>query len=316
MRALQLLVLVLLAAGAVWATLRLQRWRDQLEEARLRETHTLSGRVEVHDDFRSDVLGATRRVWVYLPPDYARERERRYPVLYLQDGQNVFDGATAFIAGREWEVDEAAQRLAREGRIAPLIVVAVDNAGARRVFEYTPTRDARAGDGGGLATYARMLLSELKPWVDARYRTRAERESTGIGGSSLGALAALDIGLRHPETFGRVAALSASVWWDGGVITRTVEALPAKPETRLWLDIGAREDAAALDQVRRLRDALVRKGWREGVDLHYEEPAGAAHDEAAWAKRVPDVLLFLFPREAAATPPPALTSLPPPAEPR
>ena len=185
--------LVLLAAAAVLAALRLQRWRDQLEEARLREVHTLTGTVEVHEEFRSDVLGGTRRVWVYLPPGYRREPERRYPVLYLQDGQNVFDGATAFIAGREWEVDEAAQRLIDEGRVEPLIVVAIDNAGARRLLEYTPTRDARVG--GGIGTYARMLLGELKPWVDARYRTRPERETTGIGGSSLGGLAALSIGL-------------------------------------------------------------------------------------------------------------------------
>ena len=302
--------LVLLAAAAVLAALQLQRWRDQLDEARLRELHTLTGTVEVHDEFRSDVLAGPRRVWVYLPPGYRREPQRRYPVLYLQDGQNVFDGATAFIAGHEWEVDEAAQRLIDEGRVEPLIVVAIDNAGARRLLEYTPTRDARVGGGGGIATYARMLLGELKPWVDARYRTRPERETTGIGGSSLGGLAALSIGLGHPEVFGRIAALSVSAWWDEALIVRTVDALPARPDTRIWLDIGSREDAGAVEEVRRLRDALVRKGWREGGEFHYAELAGATHDESAWAKRMPDVLAFLYPVRAAPSPPPSLTSSP------
>lgn len=313
MRTLAVVALVVLAAAAVLAAQRLQRWRDGQEEERLRDSHTLSGRVEVRDDFHSDVLGAARRVWIYLPPAYEQEPERRYPVLYLQDGQNVFDGATAFIAGREWEVDETAQRLIRERRVEPLIVVAVDNAGARRTFEYTPTRDARVGDGGGIAAYARMLLGELKPWLDARYRTRPQREATGISGSSLGGLAALWIGLEHADVFGRIAALSVSAWWDDAVLVRTVDALPGRPETRIWLDIGAREGDDAARPVQMLRDALVRKGWREGHDLHYEETPGATHDEGAWARRVPEVLAFLFPPAPQAAPP-ALTSAPLPAE--
>jgi len=140
-----------------------------------------------------------------------------------------------------------------------------------------------------------MLIGELKPWLDARYRTRKESQATGIGGSSLGGLAALAVGLAHPEVFGRIAALSASAWWDDGAIVRTVDALPAKPSLRVWLDVGTREGGEATAAVRRLRDALVRKGWREGDDLRYLEAQGATHDEAAWAERVPDVLVFLFP---------------------
>ena len=133
--------LLALVALAAYAAFRLSAWRDREREAVLRETHTLAGRVERHPEFRSEALGGTRRIWVYLPPRYTFETERRYPVLYLQDGQNVFDGATAFIAGREWEVDEAAERLIARNEIEPLIVVAVDNGGERRIAEYTPTRD-------------------------------------------------------------------------------------------------------------------------------------------------------------------------------
>jgi predicted alpha/beta superfamily hydrolase len=250
--------------------------------------------VERHPDFRSAVLGATRRVWVYLPPRYAAEPARRFPVLYLQDGQNVFDGATAFLAGKEWEVDEAVERLAAEGRIEPPVVVAVDNGGERRAFEYLPTRDPRVGDGGGADLYGRMLVEELKPWVDARYRTKAGREDTGIAGSSFGGILSLYVGLRHPEVFGRIAALSTSVWVDDRFIVRFVDALPAKPDTRVWTDMGTREDGSAVADARALRDALVRKGWRDGVDLRYLEAEGAVHNETAWAKRVPAVLEFLF----------------------
>jgi len=116
----------------------------------------------------------------------------------LQDAQNVFDGATAFLAGKEWEVDETAERLAGEGRIEPLIVVAVDNGGERRIFEYTPTRDRRHEGGGGGDTYGRMLVEELKPWVDRTYRTRPDPEHTGIGGSSMGSLVSLYLGLKRP----------------------------------------------------------------------------------------------------------------------
>ena len=286
---------VLLLALVGYSSCRLQRGRDGEEEAHLRQIHTLAGTVEQHPDFRSAILGQTRRVWVYLPPQYAREPERRFPVLYMHDGQNIFDGATAFLAGKEWEVDETVERLAGEGRIEPLVVVAVDNGGERRLVEYTPTRDRRAPDGGGADAYGRMLVEELKPWVDRTYRTRPERETTGIGGSSLGGLVSLYLGLKHPEVFGRIAALSTSAWWDDRFIARFVDALPAKPETRLWTDIGTREDRSAVPDARALRDALVRRGWREGVDLRYVEAEGAVHNEVAWAKRMPAVLEFLFP---------------------
>src|SRR5512140_870775 len=113
---------LLLAAVAIFAGRRLQAWRDRQEQTRLRETHTLSGRVDIRSEFHSTVLGTTRRVWVWVPLGYEHERTRRYPVLYMQDGQNVFDGATAFIAGKEWQLDESATRLVDEGRIEPLLI--------------------------------------------------------------------------------------------------------------------------------------------------------------------------------------------------
>lgn len=294
-RLLHVLLFALLLVVAAIAAWRLEAWRNREAEARLRERHTLAGTVERHPDFRSTVLGTTRRVWVYLPPQHRAEPGRRFPVLYLQDGQNVFDGATAFLAGKEWGADETVERLSEEGRIEPLVVVAVDNGGERRAFEYLPTRDPRVGDGGGADLYGRMLVEELKPWVDARYRTRAGREDTGIAGSSFGGIASLYLGLSHPDVFGKIAAISTSVWVDDRHIVRFVDALPVRPETRIWIDIGTREGGTALTDARALRDALVRRGWREGVDLRHDEAEGATHDEVAWAKRLPAVLEFLFP---------------------
>lgn len=298
MKRLVIVLLVLAVVSlALYAGMRVRRWRRAEEEKRLREIHTLTGNVTSHPDFRSRILGVKRRIWVYLPPSYDADPERRFPVLYLQDGQNVFDGATAFLAGREWEADETAERLIDDGRIEPLIIVAVDNGGERRVDEYTPAPDA-TDHGGGADLYGRMLTEELKPWVDQTYQTRPDREDTGIGGSSLGALVSLWVGLSHPEIFGKIAALSPSVWWDDGYILRFIAALPARPDTRIWVDIGTEEGGRSLVDARRLRDALLARGWREGEDLHYLEAAGARHNETAWAKRFPEVLEFLYPPRA------------------
>ena len=285
-----------LGALAGYAAWRLQSWRDAEQETRLRATHTLSGNVTTRADFSSPFLGGPRRVWVYLPPSYDKESERRFPVLYLQDGQNVFDGATAFIAGKEWRADESAERLLWDGALEPLIVVALDNGGERRVAEYTPVPDPQRKLGGQADAYGRVLIDELKPWVDRNYRTQPGPEATGIGGSSLGGLVSLYLGLSHPEVFSRIASLSTSVWWADRFIVGFVDRLPAKTKTRIWTDVGTREGGRrSLDDARALRDALVRKGWQEGGDLRHLEAEGAPHNEDAWAKRLPDVLRFLFP---------------------
>jgi predicted alpha/beta superfamily hydrolase len=246
-----------------------------------------------HEPFRSALLGQNRTVWVSLPSGYTTGRAR-YPVLYLHDGQNVFDGARSFIPGQEWGVDETAQRLIRAGRIEPLIVVGIDNAGSERIAEYTPTPDRRYG-GGGAARYGRMLTDELKPFIDRTYRTRPAPADTGLGGASLGGLVTLALGLSRPDVFGRLAVLSPSVWWDERQVLRQVDALPRRTAARIWLDIGTGEGERAVTDARLLRDALRRKGWRLGTDLAYVEADGARHNEAAWAARVDPILRYLFP---------------------
>jgi predicted alpha/beta superfamily hydrolase len=258
--------------------------------------HTLTGTIRTHKNFHSKFLTGDRDLIVYLPPGYDTDRTKRYPVLYLHDGQNLFDGATSFIAGKEWRVDETAQALIASGKIKPLIIVGVYNTSAR-IDEYTPTKDANVKQGGRADLYGRLLVEELKPFIDAQYRTLRGPQETGLGGSSLGGLVSLYLGLKYPQVFGKLAVVSPSVWWDNRIILRDVQALTKRPRTRIWLDIGTKEGrdtAEATGGARALRDALVAKGWKENSDLKYFEADGAEHNETAWAERAGPMLIFLF----------------------
>jgi predicted alpha/beta superfamily hydrolase len=262
--------------------------------------HTLTGNIQQHRGFLSTIFGNRRDILVYLPAGYRRFARQRYPVLYLQDGQNVFDAATAF-SGVEWAVDETAQSLIRKKLIEPLIIVAIANVGDERIHEYAPTRGVVEPDAKrkkrslGLARqYGRFLIEEVKPFIDKRYRTRLEPEYTGLGGSSLGGLLTLSLGLHwFPNFFTRLIAMSPSVWWDNQAIVKMVEDLEVKPPVKIWLDTGTHEPG--WERARVLRDALVEKGWRLYDDLQYMEIEGADHSEAAWATRVDPALRFLFP---------------------
>jgi predicted alpha/beta superfamily hydrolase len=252
--------------------------------------------LERHAAFASRFLTRKRDLVVYLPPGYDDDRARRYPVLYMHDGQNLFDPQTAYVNGQHWRLGEMADMVIAEGRVEPLIIVGVNHTGPGRALEYTPSRDPRLG--GGLAKdYGRLLTEELKPFIDARYRTLPGWERTGLGGSSLGGLSTVYLGLRHADVFGRLAVLSPSVWWHRHAILRHVARVSVKPATRIWLDMGTAESKSGIADARRLRAAFVRAGWREGVDLAYSEIPGGTHSEAAWARRVGDVLKFLYPGE-------------------
>lgn len=231
---------------------------------------------------------------MYLPPGYDDAGDRRYPVLYMHDGQNLFDPDTAFVRGQYWRLGEMADMLIAEGRVQPLIIVGVNHTGQGRVAEYTPTKMRRLG-GGQAKAYGRLLTEELKPMIDERYRTLGGRMHTALGGSSLGGLSTLYLGLRHADVFGHLAVMSPSVWWGRGAILRYVARVKPRPKTRVWLDIGTAEGKGAVSDARRLRDALVDAGWHEDVDLEYSEPPGATHSEGSWGARVGHVLEFLFP---------------------
>ena len=257
-----------------------------------------TSRLRVHPRFHSRFLPDDRDVTVYLPPGYEREAGRSYSVLYMQDGQNLFDAETSYIKGRTWRMAETADAAIDAGEIEPLVIVGVANAGERRMAEYTPTHDWKMG-GGEAHRYGRLLTEELIPFVSANYRVKQDAANTGLGGSSLGALAALYLGLRHEDVFGKLAVLSPSVWWNHRAILSLVgemaPALRARP--RIWLDVGDAEGRRAVADMDLLDRRLRAKGWRESIDLNYERIAGGTHDEAAWAERVRPMLRFLFPEQ-------------------
>jgi predicted alpha/beta superfamily hydrolase len=253
------------------------------------------GEFRKHPEFRSKFLPAARDVLVYLPPGYEAEAPRRYPVLYLHDGQNLFDGATAYIPGQDWRVGQTAGALIRERAIEPVIVVGIYNTGHARVEEYTPSACPRLKVGGKADLYGRLIVEELKPFIDSHYRTRAGASDTGLGGSSLGGLLTAYLGLRHPGVFGKLAVVSPSVWWDGRRILGDVAALASKTGARIWLDMGTGEGVRAINDARLLRDALLAKGWHLDRDLHNHEARGARHTESAWAQRVEPILRYLYP---------------------
>lgn len=249
------------------------------------------GRLERLHGFASQILGNAREVTVYLPAGYDEHPEMRYPVLYMHDGQNLFDAERAYVPGNHWRLQEAADAAIGERTARPMILVGVDHAGPGRADEYTPVRDERHNGGGRAEDYARFLIEELKPAIDSQFRTLPDPENTGIGGSSLGGLVSLFLALKHSDVFRIAAVMSPSVWWAGRAILKDVDAYDG-PAPRMWVDIGGREGTEALNDARELRDRIATKGW---ADFEFYEDRRGDHSERAWARRVRQALEFLFP---------------------
>ncbi|MGC2388760.1 MAG: alpha/beta hydrolase-fold protein, partial [Candidatus Acidiferrum sp.] len=199
----------------------------------------------------------------------------------------------SFIPGMDWHVGQTADYAISSGVVAPLIIVGMYNTKAR-IREYTPTHVPKLG-GGRADRYAKFLIDEVKPFIEREYRSSSGPENTGIGGSSLGGLVSLYLGLKFFHIFGKVAALSPSVWWNQRVMHRFAEAADVNPRPAIWLDIGTSEGPRIVQDVEQFRDVLLQKGWQLGRDLYYERVEGAQHNEAAWAQRVGPFLRFLFP---------------------
>ncbi len=262
---------------------------------------TVSGTIRVHADFESPQLGNRRRIQVYLPPGYEAAVGRRYPVLYVHDGQNVFDASTAY-TGVEWGLDEAAERLIAAGKIAPLIIVAVDNTPNRR-DEYSVAVDAARGGGKG-AQYLAFVCDTLKPFIDRTYRTRPEREHTGILGSSMGGLISASALLDRSSVFSRAGVVSPALFWSERAAIEQYRGVAAPPRpVRLWLDIGSAEGgelptfSRAVQDCESLAAILRERGWTEGNDFRYELISGGRHHERDWAARADRILEYLFPPE-------------------
>jgi predicted alpha/beta superfamily hydrolase len=260
---------------------------------------SVTGDLRVHE-FHSRLFRNTRMLRVWLPPRYdaPENGNRHYPVLYLNDGQNLFDRATAF-AGVEWQADETADRLIRQEVIPPLMVIGIDNAQSDRIKEFLPYRSFHPPVLRPLGKrYPSFLMDEVMPFVYERYRIARGPENTGLGGSSLGALISLYTVTERAGVFGRLLLESPSLFISNRRILKHSRRFRLWPE-KVFLAIGSREagredkDKQVVEDVRELERSLRRAGLDESR-LLVKIDEGAAHNEGEWAKRFPEALSFLF----------------------
>ncbi len=257
------------------------------------------GDLRLHE-FSSRIYRNTRMLRIWLPPDYDAPENamRHYPVFYLNDGQNLFDRATAF-AGVEWQVDETADRLIREGKVSPLIIVGIDNTGVDRIKEFLPYRSfsppVLRPQG---KRYPDFLMNEVMPFVDERYRIASGAENTGLGGSSLGALISLYTVMDRPGTFSRLLLESPSLFISNRRILKYSHYFRQWPE-KIAIGVGTREagredkDRQVVEDVRELQRIMQHAGLGD-ERLRVRIDVDATHNEREWGKRFPEALSFLF----------------------
>jgi predicted alpha/beta superfamily hydrolase len=274
---------------------------EEISQAQVVQNESVAGELRLHE-FRSGIFRNTRMLRVWLPPRYDApgNETRHYPVFYLNDGQNLFDRATAF-GGVEWQVDETADRLIRQELVPPLIVVGIDNAQSDRIKEFLPYRSFQPPvlrpQG---KRYPSFLIHEVMPFVHERYRIARGPENTGLGGSSLGALISLYTVTERPGVFGRLLLESPSLFVSNRRILKHSRRCQLWPE-KVVLAIGTREagredkDKQVVEDVRELERSLRRSGL-DDHRLLVKIDEGASHNEGEWAKRFPEALRFLFGR--------------------
>ena len=255
--------------------------------------HTATAQVRVLSErFAMPELGRSRRVLVYLPADYGRQPNRRYPVLYMHDGQNGFDAATSFSG--EWGVDETLDRLRAAGQDANgSIVVAVDNDNQHRADEYIPWNNAEIKAGGQGGQYVDFLARTLKPYVDSHYRTRPDAAHTGVAGSSLGGLISVYAALKYPRVFGQVGAFSPAFWVCNDSLRAFAKTHPAAPATRFYFVCGPKESETMLPLMTAWRDELHAEGVPT-TNISFHAPADGQHSEWFWKREFPAAYHYLF----------------------
>ena len=257
------------------------------------------GELRIHT-LSSHCFGNTRQLRVWLPPGYtsAENQGRRYPVFYLNDGQNLFDPATAF-AGVDWHVGESLLRLIGESAVPPMIVVGIDNATVERIREFLPYKALYPPVSKPLGKrYPDFLIHEIMPFIQRTYRVAKGARNTGLGGSSLGALIALYTVISRPGVFGKLLLESPSLFVSNRQLLKDSRTVVSWPQ-RIFLGVGTQEsrqrdrDQRIVDDVRSLAHTLHLAGLRERR-LRLEIQEGASHCEAAWAERFPRAATFLF----------------------
>lgn len=235
-------------------------------------------------------LPRTRRIWIYLPLSYSTDINRRYPVLYAHDGQNLFDRATSFSG--EWGMDESLDKLAED-----LIVVGIDNGGSERINELTPFANPEYG-GGQADAYLAFIVEKLRPYINSRFRTKPERENTAILGSSLGGLCSYYAALKYEDIFGLVGVFSPSFWFSEEIYTYTAQHVFQNSPPRLYFLGGKLESSTMVSDIERMIDLLksTTKEYRDDpTKLKLKVSADGQHQEWFWGREFPYTIQWLFP---------------------
>ncbi len=274
---------VLEVSSDTTVTIRPLMWSDQ----GFKSGGKITGDVKFHRNLAGAGLNYARDVIVWLPPSYRRAKTKRYPVLYMHDGQNVFDPSTSFL-GIDWQADEVADSLIRRKRMQEVIIVGIYNSPDRGA-EYSDTELGKA--------YVAFIVDSLKPMIDKTYRTLPDPGNTAVMGSSMGGLVSFLIVWQHPDVFSKAGCLSSVFEREQTHALEMVEAYGGpKKSIRLYLDCGGTGgDETLKPGMNEMVQALRAKGFREKRDFTSHVAPQAAHNEAAWAKRLWRPLTFLFP---------------------
>lgn len=262
--------------------MKIMDWKDCVSDQR---EHTVVGDLKIIEKFPMPQFDSTRRIWIYLPPDY-RHSQERYPVLYMHDGQNLFDKVTSYSG--EWQIDNSMDALFQEEKTRGAIVIGIDHGGEEARFnEYIPKEQ---GD-----KYLNFVVHNLKPFIDKNFRTLPDREHTGTAGSSLGGLISLYMGLKRSDVFSKIAAFSPAMSCAGDCFNGCIKV----HDMKIYLDVGTQE-SLPYNSYRKYAHLvwvtyyqLICAGFQnEELKLMVDKDAG--HEEAAWARRFPQAFLWLF----------------------
>ena len=252
------------------------------------------GSLKIVDNIASPQLGNSRSLRIYLPPSYDTQPQKRYPVLYMHDGQNLFD-ATTTSYGTAWDVGRTMDRLIANGEMQEAIVVGIDNT-SDRIPEYTPCCDPQYG-GGKLDAYQAFITDTVKPYIDGSLRTLPGREHTAIMGSSLGGIASVYIAEHRPDIFSKAGGVSSSFWWNRRDLIAKAPAPSTHRPVKYYIDAGTNGDG--MDDTIAMRDAMLAKGYKLGQDLYFYAAEGGVHNEKSWAERLHLPLTWFFPAQPA-----------------